>query len=51
MTQRPAIIYLSTPCAVCHHPYNWHTPGGMCQADDDVTRCDCIAFAVPGDPS
>ena len=34
-------LTLSTPCATCTHPYNWH-PGGVCQATD----CGCIAFAI-----
>ncbi|KPC86275.1 hypothetical protein ADL35_12390 [Streptomyces sp. NRRL WC-3753] len=38
-------IYLSTPCAGCKHPYNWHV-GGVCQFDNEVDRCGCIAFAV-----
>lgn len=39
------MVYLSTPCSVCKHPFNWHT-GGVCQFDDEVNPCDCIAFAV-----
>lgn len=34
-------LTLSTPCASCSHPYNWHQ-AGICQADG----CGCIAFAV-----
>ncbi|MDQ0943299.1 hypothetical protein [Streptomyces sp. V1I1] len=40
-------LTLSTPCAACPHPYNWHIPGGQCQAGDEEKHCGCIAFAVP----
>lgn len=46
MTARPQVVYLSTPCAACPHPYNWHTSDGCQQANDD-SACDCIAFATP----
>ncbi|MYR84047.1 hypothetical protein GTY41_03585 [Streptomyces sp. SID685] len=42
--ERKRLLTLATPCAVCQHPYNWHTGDG-CQFDDEVTRCGCIAFA------
>jgi hypothetical protein len=44
----PKLLTLATPCAVCPHPYNWHTPGG-CQADDGTNHCSCRAFAVAAD--
>ncbi|MFE2457546.1 hypothetical protein [Streptomyces sp. NPDC059402] len=43
--KRERIVYLSTPCVVCTHPFNWHV-GGVCQFDDEVNRCGCIAFAT-----
>lgn len=54
MSQQPkprptrVTIFLSTPCAdtTCRHPYNWHVPGGICQAGDEK-HCGCIAFAIP----
>lgn len=48
--ERRQVIYLSTPCAVCTHPFNWHV-GGVCQFDDEVNPCDCIAFAVEAKPA
>lgn len=42
--KRRALLTLSTPCAACSHPYNWHV-GGVCQAGADTKQCDCIAFA------
>lgn len=47
-TERKRPVSLATPCAVCTHPYNWHTPGGVCQFDDEKNPCRCIAFA-PGE--
>jgi len=46
--ERKRPVSLATPCAVCTHPYNWHTPGGVCQFGDEKNRCGCIAFA-PGE--
>ncbi|WP_330328217.1 hypothetical protein [Streptomyces pseudovenezuelae] len=43
-TARKKLLTLTTPCAVCKHPYNWHK-AGICQFDDEPTRCECIAFA------
>jgi len=43
--ERKQPVYLSTPCAVCTHPYNWHA-AGVCQAAAGTYRCDCIAFAA-----
>jgi hypothetical protein len=40
------LLTLSTPCAVCTHPFNWHV-AGVCQFDDEVNPCACIAFAEP----
>ncbi|MFJ8791423.1 hypothetical protein [Streptomyces sp. NPDC102462] len=45
--ERRKLLTLATPCAVCTHPFNWHV-AGVCQFDDEKTRCDCIAFAEDG---
>lgn len=49
-TRRPRkpLLTLSTPCAACPHPYNWHKADG-CQAGDEEKRCGCLAFAVPAE--
>ncbi|MFF8290451.1 hypothetical protein ACF068_14650 [Streptomyces sp. NPDC016309] len=46
MTRQP-ILTLSTRCAACPHPYNWHRPGSGCQAGDEEKHCGCIGFASP----
>jgi hypothetical protein len=46
--ERARLITLATPCAVCTHPFNWHS-AGICQADDGANRCGCIAFASQQD--
>ena len=41
-------VSLSTCCARCPHPYNWHASWGGCQFGNEVNRCGCGAF-VPGE--
>ncbi|TLQ45783.1 hypothetical protein [Streptomyces marianii] len=46
---RKPLLTLSTPCAACPHPYNWHKADGCQAGADEETRCGCIAFAIPAD--
>lgn len=47
-TQAAEPVYLSTPCATCTHPYNWHCGQPACQFGREEALCGCRSF-TPGD--
>ena len=49
--KREQPVYLSTPCAVCTHPYNWHCGRSACEFGTEENPCGCRSFTPGEEPA